>query len=214
MIASSDLCEELALSEQEKSRNDSDCDGQDAELTFDPDFRLTDFSHGFRIFAFEDHTTHLPTKRYKLPQPDSTNHDVYLHTKIKHPGQANAEMEVMLLVRTKEDPDVEIKDSLLLSFLDMKVQPSFSTAILEGLLYVLRGLPQDSLLTVYCCSSFLGKALVTNRMNNANNPLGRNYDLIKAVVSTLQERTGRTCFKKVETNPAAQLSTLTPLQFR
>ncbi|KAJ6468856.1 hypothetical protein C8R45DRAFT_837689, partial [Mycena sanguinolenta] len=90
MIANSDLCEELALSEQEKLRNDDDRDGQDAELTFDPDFRLTDFSHGFRIFAFEDHTTQLPTKRYKLPQPNSINHDVYLHAKIKHPGQANA----------------------------------------------------------------------------------------------------------------------------
>ncbi|KAJ7506395.1 hypothetical protein B0H11DRAFT_1616740, partial [Mycena galericulata] len=43
-----------------------------------------------------------------------------------------------------------------------------------------------------------------------NNPLGRNYDLIKSLVSTLQERTGRTYFKKIKSNPAVQLSKLTP----
>jgi hypothetical protein len=84
---------------------------------------------------------------------------VYLHAKIKHPGQANAEMKV------------EIKHSLLLSILDTKVQPSFNTAILGGLLYIIRELPLDCPLTVHCCSSFLGKALITNCMEHENNPL-------------------------------------------
>ncbi|KAJ7347259.1 hypothetical protein DFH08DRAFT_699449 [Mycena albidolilacea] len=38
MIENRDLCDELALSEQEKSRNDNDHEGQDTELTFDPNF--------------------------------------------------------------------------------------------------------------------------------------------------------------------------------
>ncbi|KAJ7921531.1 hypothetical protein B0H13DRAFT_1448243, partial [Mycena leptocephala] len=62
LIANRDLCERLALSEAEKSGNDQG--SQDGRFTFDPAFRLTDFSHGFRIFASEDHTTELATKRY------------------------------------------------------------------------------------------------------------------------------------------------------
>jgi hypothetical protein len=111
---------------------------------------------------------------------------VYLHAKIKHPGQANAEMKVVLLVQTKEDPDVEIKHSLLLSILDTKVQPSFNTAILGGLLYIIRELPLDCLLTVHCSSSFLGKALITNHMEHENSLLYRDYNLIRSIVFTMK----------------------------
>ncbi|KAJ7091776.1 hypothetical protein C8R44DRAFT_647200 [Mycena epipterygia] len=142
---------------------------QDAELTFDPDYRLTGLSQGFRIFAFEDHMTQVPTKQFKLPQAESTTHDVYLHAKIKHPGQAHAKMEVMLLVRTRDNPDVLMKHLLLLSFLDKKILPSFNTVILGGLLYIVRELSQDIPLNIHCCSNFLGKALVTNHNDSENN---------------------------------------------
>ncbi|KAJ7506396.1 hypothetical protein B0H11DRAFT_1617448, partial [Mycena galericulata] len=49
-FANSDLCDELALSDEEISMNDSDRDEEETKLTFDPNFRLTDLSHGFRIF--------------------------------------------------------------------------------------------------------------------------------------------------------------------
>jgi hypothetical protein len=82
-----------------------------------------------------------------------------------------------------------------------------NAAIVGGLLYIAREFPQDIPLIVHCCSGFLGKALVTNRIDTENNPLGPNYDLIISVVSTLQERSGRTRFKKAEANPATGLST-------
>ncbi|KAJ7264699.1 hypothetical protein C8J57DRAFT_1230472 [Mycena rebaudengoi] len=53
VIPGSDLCDILALSEQEKSTNGSGADKEDAKLTFDPNCRLTDFSRGFRLFASE-----------------------------------------------------------------------------------------------------------------------------------------------------------------
>ncbi|KAJ6521679.1 hypothetical protein DFH09DRAFT_1097664 [Mycena vulgaris] len=137
-------------------------------------------------------------------------YDVYIHTKIKYPGQVDPEMHVTLLIDTKVETDVATKLSLLLTFTDTKIQPSFSTAILGGLLYIARELPQDIPLNIKCSSSFLSKALVTDRIQTENNPLDSNYDVIKSVVSTLQERSGRTCFQKVETNLAAELFTLTP----
>ncbi|KAJ6601827.1 hypothetical protein DFH09DRAFT_848973, partial [Mycena vulgaris] len=62
LIPRHDLCNELELSELESARNAGGGDEQDTRLTFDPHFRLTDLSHGFRIFAFDDHTTQVSTK--------------------------------------------------------------------------------------------------------------------------------------------------------
>ncbi|KAJ7506448.1 hypothetical protein B0H11DRAFT_1707131, partial [Mycena galericulata] len=65
-IANNDLCEELELSDAERARNDSGREEEDSSLTFDPLFRLTNLSNGFRIFASEDHTTEFSTKRYMV----------------------------------------------------------------------------------------------------------------------------------------------------
>ncbi|KAJ7853400.1 hypothetical protein B0H13DRAFT_1904129 [Mycena leptocephala] len=162
LIANRDLCEHLALSEAEKSGNDQG--SQDGRFTFDPAFRLTDFSHGFRIFASEDHTTELATKRYPMTNHDPTVLEVYLHAKIRHPGETHAQMHVMILVRGNDH--VKMKRSLLLSFPDTNLYPSFNTAILGGLLYVAQEVPRYILLTVHCCSTFLGKTLVTDRVNS------------------------------------------------
>ncbi|KAJ7806962.1 hypothetical protein B0H13DRAFT_1506578, partial [Mycena leptocephala] len=50
MMTSEDLCGLLKWSEAEKVRNDHGGDEEDTLLTLDPDFRLNDISHGFRIF--------------------------------------------------------------------------------------------------------------------------------------------------------------------
>ncbi|KAJ7143913.1 hypothetical protein C8R44DRAFT_724917 [Mycena epipterygia] len=117
---------------------------------------------------------------------------------IQHPGQFNAEMHVKLLVRANDDPAVEIKRSLLLSFLDSDV------------LHTLRELPKDVPLTVHCSSSFLGKVLVSNRIDNENDPLkliapGVNYQLINLLKQftlqcqsvfkycSVQHKNGREC---------------------
>ncbi|KAJ6506246.1 hypothetical protein C8R47DRAFT_917830, partial [Mycena vitilis] len=46
-----DLCDELALTEEEREQNERGGQGQIDVVTFDPVFRLNDFSHGFRIFS-------------------------------------------------------------------------------------------------------------------------------------------------------------------
>lgn len=103
LTAGNDLCEHLILSEMEKNRNERGREDQDVQMTFDPDFRVTDLSHGFRIFVFEDHTTQIPAKRYSLLDPTSTTVDVYLHAKVNNPGQMSAEMQAMLLVQSRDD---------------------------------------------------------------------------------------------------------------
>ncbi|KAJ7747509.1 hypothetical protein B0H16DRAFT_1226303, partial [Mycena metata] len=67
LVDNKDLCEGLQLSAVEQSANDHGGDEGDARLTFDPEFRLSDLSHGFRIFALEDHATQLSTKRFSIP---------------------------------------------------------------------------------------------------------------------------------------------------
>jgi hypothetical protein len=207
LTANNDLImnEYLALSEIKKTRNDG---GRQDVLTFNPAFRLTDLTHGLRIFATENHTTEIPTKRYNIPAAQLTASDVYLHAKIKHSSETNAQMQVMILVQ--ENEVVKMKQPLILSILNAKVRPSFNTAILGGLLYTLGELPKDIPLTVHSCSGFLGKSLVSDRVSSENNPLGPYYELIKSVISTLQERSGRTHFKKGENNPAIGLSVLSP----
>ncbi|KAJ7826062.1 hypothetical protein B0H13DRAFT_2374611 [Mycena leptocephala] len=123
----------------------------------------------------------------------------------------HAEMQTMLLVNAADDhSDVKIKESLLVSLTDVKVEPSFNTAILGGLLYALYELPQSAELTIHCSSNFPGKVLVTERTKNENDLLGPHFQLIESPVSALQERSGRIYFKKVKTNPAAGLQTLNP----
>ncbi|KAJ7881455.1 hypothetical protein B0H13DRAFT_1891329 [Mycena leptocephala] len=214
LIANNDLCDNLKLSEIEESSNSHGREDEDALLTFDPDFRLSHLSCGFRIFALEDHTTELPTKRYNMPNPNSIALDVYLHAKIFHPREEHAQMHAMLLVQAKPTAnahsEVKMRESLIVSFPDTKVDPSFNTALLAGLFHALRELPQDTTLTVHCCSNLLGKVLVTDRTNYENNLLGPHYQLIKCVVSALQERSGKVYLKKVDTNPAVGLQNLNP----
>ncbi|KAJ7798043.1 hypothetical protein B0H13DRAFT_1933855 [Mycena leptocephala] len=149
-----------------------------------------------------------------MPNPNSIALDVYLHAKIFHPREEHAQMHAMLLVQPKPtanaQSEVKMRESLIVSFPDTKVDPSFNTAILAGLLHALRELPQDTTLTVHRCSNFLGKALVTDGTNYENNLLGPHYQLIKCVVSALQERSGKVYFKKVDTNPAVGLQNLNP----
>ncbi|KAJ6490834.1 hypothetical protein C8R45DRAFT_928663 [Mycena sanguinolenta] len=68
-VEDEDLCEELTLLPTgENYDNESLPDNRDEEpLTFDPSFRLTEISHGFRIFASDEHLKTIPAKRYVLP---------------------------------------------------------------------------------------------------------------------------------------------------
>jgi hypothetical protein len=208
IMPSEDLCDLLKLSEAEKARNNRGGKEDDTPLTFDPDFRLNDISHGFRIFAFEDHTTQFSTKRYNMPNDEKMGLDVYLHAKVKYPGEARAEMNLMLLVR--QDNETKINISLLLSFSNKDIYPSFNSTILGGLLYVTQEVPKDIPLTVHCSSNFLGNVLVTHRVRCEGDPLDPLYPLIQSVISALQERTGRVFFRKVDPNPAKGLYNLNP----
>jgi hypothetical protein len=199
MMTSEDLCDFLKLSEAEKARNDRGGKEEDTPLTFDPDFRLNDISHGFRIFAIEDHTTQFSTKHYNMPNDEKMGLDVYLHAKIKYPGEARAEMNLMLLVR--QDNETKMNVSLLLSFSNEDIYPSFNSAILGGLLHIAQEVPKDIPLTVHCSSNLLGNVLVTNRVRCEGDPLDPLYPLIKSVISALQERTGRVFFQKGRPQP-------------
>jgi hypothetical protein len=206
-----DLCEELALSPPEKARNEQQEHGDDLEdgddvVTFDPEFRLTDFSHGYRIFASEDHTTSISTKRHRSLNPDPTNLEVFLHAKIIHPGEAHAQVLALILIR--KNLEIQMKDSLLLASDNLELYPSFNTGILGGLLYVLLNTPLSVPLIIHSRSKFLGSTLVTNRTDSESNPLDPNYQLIKCAITALQERTGRTWFKKSHINPAVELKNL------
>ncbi|KAJ7772666.1 hypothetical protein DFH07DRAFT_733987, partial [Mycena maculata] len=132
LIVNNDLCEELELFDAERAQND---DSGRETLTFDPLFRLTNFSNGFRIFAFEDHTTELSMKRYSVRDPNTDHLDIYLHAKLKYPGEARTKMIALVSIQGKDM--VKREFSLLLSFLDTVEYPSFNTAILGGLFYVL-----------------------------------------------------------------------------
>ncbi|KAK6984955.1 hypothetical protein R3P38DRAFT_2806009 [Favolaschia claudopus] len=50
-------------------------------MAFDPDLYLTDLSHGFRIFATEDHLTELPAKRYTVPAAEIEPVTISLNSK-------------------------------------------------------------------------------------------------------------------------------------
>lgn len=206
LIASNDLCEHLMLSGAEKDRNIRGREDQDVQVTFDPDFRVTDISHGFRIFAFDDHITQFAAKCNNLPDPNYTTVDVYLHAKVNNPGQMSVEMQVMQLVQSKDN--VMLRDTFLLSFPEQRMYASFNTTMLGGMLHIVCKLPKNIPLTVHTSSSFLGKVLVTNRVGMENNPLLPNYHLITCVISALQERSGRVHIKKVDINPAATLGIL------
>ncbi|KAJ7937841.1 hypothetical protein B0H13DRAFT_2302314 [Mycena leptocephala] len=156
---------------------------QDTPLSFDPNIRLSDLSHGFRIFAFEDHLLNLPAIRYMAPKDQEMGLEVYLHARLKYPGEVRTKMHLMLQVH--KNNQVTMDASLLLSFTDKNISPSITAAILGGMFYVAQELPKDVPLTVHCSSGLL-------------------------VIATLQERSGRILFKKTDSNPAATLINLAP----
>lgn len=80
-----------------------------------------------------------------------------------------------------------MRDALFLSFPEQTMYASFNTTILGGMLYIAHELSKNIPLTVNSSSSFLGKVLVTNRVDMENNPVLPNYRLIKRVISALQE---------------------------
>jgi hypothetical protein len=57
--------EDLILTDEERAKNEVSADKDDSTHTFDPMFRLTDMAAGFWIFASEEHTTQIETKRYR-----------------------------------------------------------------------------------------------------------------------------------------------------
>ncbi|KAJ7617730.1 hypothetical protein FB45DRAFT_1102919, partial [Roridomyces roridus] len=65
LVASNDLCETLALTDGEivsnRSRDGDGCKKQG--LIFDSNYRLTELSNGFRVFATDAHMTQRPARR-------------------------------------------------------------------------------------------------------------------------------------------------------
>ncbi|KAJ7367691.1 hypothetical protein DFH08DRAFT_677081 [Mycena albidolilacea] len=67
-LVDTDLCDELALSEEEILANATSGNEDDGPaVTFNPMFRLTDISDGYRIFASEDHLRQIAMKHYSIP---------------------------------------------------------------------------------------------------------------------------------------------------
>ncbi|KAJ6506347.1 hypothetical protein C8R47DRAFT_1192275 [Mycena vitilis] len=204
LLGNQDLDEELALTDAEITANEGG--GEEEPVTFDPSLRLTDMSHGFRIFASEDHPKTTCTKRRRSQQVDGLQHmDVYLHAKILRAGEANSEMVALILKR--DALGIETKEALRLTFSTLEVHASFNTCLLGGLLHVLLETPNNVPLNIYSPSTFLGKTLVTERQKSENNMLNANFQLIKCTIAAMQERTGRTRLARVRANPAIEMRT-------
>ncbi|KAK6987842.1 hypothetical protein R3P38DRAFT_3230011 [Favolaschia claudopus] len=172
-------------------------------LIFDPFYRLTDVSHGFRIFASEDYLRTLPAKRYNtepLPLPPQDHWLIYLNALVKDSGQSNAEIYTRIAVENS----VKI-DSLCIkpTFIDYDPPPSFHTALLAGLLYALQDTPKSVPITILSSTNFLGSAFVTKRTVMENNPLHPNFRLIKCIIAYLNERAGRVIFTRRKLPPVS-----------
>jgi hypothetical protein len=60
-----DLCDDLALSEEELDSNKMSIE-VDQAMTFSPDFTLLNIETGFRIFASSESLNEILTKKYKI----------------------------------------------------------------------------------------------------------------------------------------------------
>ncbi|KAJ7120370.1 hypothetical protein C8R44DRAFT_737187 [Mycena epipterygia] len=95
MEPNDDLCEELALKDEEVQQNEKALQ-TDQVLVFDPNYSLLNMSNGFRIFAFEDSLKGIPARRYKFPGPQPPLMTVYLHVNILHPGEFEPSVDLMI----------------------------------------------------------------------------------------------------------------------
>ncbi|KAK6977477.1 hypothetical protein R3P38DRAFT_2810030 [Favolaschia claudopus] len=166
-------------------------------MSFDPDICLTDKSHGFRIFATEDHLsdlTQLPAKRYHIQNSNDTI-TIRVNARVLNSGRINAQMSAAVSVKSDSSPTVLVDECLHLSFLDIDLEPSFHAALLGGLLYALQNVPHSVAATIVCPATYLGSVFVTNRSTYENNTLDPNFPIIKSIIAHLQERSARTRFK-------------------
>ncbi|KAK7046865.1 hypothetical protein R3P38DRAFT_3346454 [Favolaschia claudopus] len=201
-----DHCDTLALTEEEQLANKGV--GDDKTLTFDPDYRLTDMSHGFRIFASDDYLQQTAAKRYGSLLTNGDELEAQIHARVSKPGQANSEMTALIHLRQPNQVDQTL--ALRLSFTEWDLYPSFNTALLGGLLHIISSTPLNTPLKVFTTSDFLGKTFVKNRCDIEKHPLEPNFRLVQTVISRLNERTARTRFTQSKVTDAFLLQHLPP----
>jgi secreted Zn-dependent insulinase-like peptidase len=125
---------------------------------------------------------------------------LYLDAHTVRPGQSK--LKVMIFKITTEQ---ETHETLNMSFDIPDTTHSFSAGLLRGILHILQNTSLNTLLTICSSSDYLAKSLVTERSVFENDMLHSNSAVIKSVVASLNERTGRVCFKRIKENPAKNL---------
>jgi hypothetical protein len=95
-----DLCQELALTDDEKRWNSQPIETNQI-MVFDPNFALSDMGSGFRIFAFEDSLNTIPARRYKITGQVPSLMTVFINARVFKPDEFDSGLNV--IVKTETD---------------------------------------------------------------------------------------------------------------
>jgi hypothetical protein len=178
-----DLCHELVLTDEELESNKQPLQ-IDTVQTFDPNFTLSNIESGFPIFAFEDSLNEVPAWRMKLAGEIPSLMTVFLHAHIQHAGEFSPTIKLSIQTETDTLRDSEI---ITLTFDRQEIPLTFSSALLGGLLRILKNIQRNVPLPVCSSSDFLSRMLVQERIKST-------FHLLKSVFAT--ERTAQIEFKK------------------
>jgi hypothetical protein len=132
--------------------------------------------------------------------PDPSSMTVNLYARVVRPGEFEPILHVAINTECAGSHESE---TLAITFDRPDIPLCSASALLGGLLTVLQSTQKNIPLLVCSSCDYLLRALVKERQKFENNILDANFH--QAVFAQLNERTGRTQFKKVSINPAKLL---------